>query len=248
MDVDSVMEWLRDHGTPATLKGMSRYGLPSENALGVAVKDIQSLGKLIGRDHDLALALWNNGCYEARMLTSFIGDPERLTATQMDRWCNDFDNWGICDTLCFHLFDRSPHAWTKVSQWSEKHGEFQKRAAYALLACLAGHDKDATDRQFLEALKLVEGAATDGRNFVKKALVWALRRIAGRNPVLYAATVTLSKRLTDSADTSARWTGKTALREILKSKPRPSKPHPSKPRPSEPRPERSAGPRRKRTP
>jgi 3-methyladenine DNA glycosylase AlkD len=148
------------------------------------------------------------------MLTSFVDEPARVTPEQMDRWCRDFDNWGICDTLCFHLFDRTPHAWAKVAQWSGESDEFVKRAAFALLASLAGHDKRANDEPFLDSLLLIERAATDERNFVKKGVSWALRRIGRRNAALNAAAVTVARRLADSPQAAARWVGKDAFREL----------------------------------
>jgi len=132
----------------------------------------------------------------------------------MDRWCHDFDNWGICDTVCFHLFDRTPHAWGKVAQWSDQPGEFVKRAAFALLASLAGHDKSAGDEAFLATLPLIERAATDERNFVKKGVSWALRRIGRRNAALNAASVIVAGRLAESPLAAASWVGKDALRDI----------------------------------
>jgi 3-methyladenine DNA glycosylase AlkD len=134
----------------------------------------------------------------------------------MDRWCRDFDNWGVVDTLCFKLFDRTPHAWTKVTQWAAKRGEFQKRAAFALLASLAGHDKSSGDAPFLDGLRLIEAAADDDRNFVKKGVNWALRRIGTRNPVLRAAAIETATRLASSPQPSARWNGKDALRDLQK--------------------------------
>jgi 3-methyladenine DNA glycosylase AlkD len=193
---------------------MARYGLPADNALGVSVADIRVLAKRLGRNHELAAALWDTGCYEARMLTAFIDEPARVTPAQMDRWCRDFDNWGICDTLCFHLFDRTPHAWAKVAQWSGKRDEFVKRAAFALLASLAGHDKSATDEQFVRCLPLVEGAAADERNFVKKGVSWALRGIGRRSPGLNAAALKVAQRLAASSAAAPRWVGKDALRDI----------------------------------
>jgi 3-methyladenine DNA glycosylase AlkD len=124
---------------------------------------------------------WATGFYEARMMAAFVDEPLRVTAAQMDRWCSDFDNWGIVDTVCFKLFDQTPHAWKKVLQWSTRRDEFQKRAAFALLACLGVHDKEATNEQFLACLPLIEEASTDGRNFVKKGVSWALRVIGRRN-------------------------------------------------------------------
>lgn len=193
---------------------MARYGLPSDNALGVSVADIRLLAKRVGRNHDLALALWETGIYEARMLTSFVDEPSRVTPAQMDRWCRDFDNWGICDTLCFHLFDKTPHAWKKITKWSDARAEFVKRASFALLASVALHDKTAPDKPFLDSFKLIERAATDDRNFVKKAVSWALRGIGKRNSKLNAAAVTLASRLAGSTDATARWVGKDALRDL----------------------------------
>ena len=164
----------------------------------------------------LAAALWETGWYEARLLTSFVDEPARVTPEQMDRWCRDFDNWGICDTLCFHLFDRTPHAWPKVAQWSGASEEFVKRAAFALLASLAGHDKKAADEQFLETLPWIERAATDERNFVKKGVSWALRMTGRRNPSLNAAAVEVAQRLAASPEPAARWIGKDALKDFAR--------------------------------
>jgi 3-methyladenine DNA glycosylase AlkD len=132
----------------------------------------------------------------------------------MDRWCRDFDNWAVCDHACFHLFDKSPHAWSKVTSWSRRRGEFQKRAAYALLASLALHDKQASDARFHQTLELIERDATDDRNFVKKGISWALRLIGRRSQALNAASVALSRRLADASDPTARWLGKSALKEL----------------------------------
>jgi 3-methyladenine DNA glycosylase AlkD len=214
--VDEAVAMLRRKATRHTLEGMARYGLPSDHAMGVAVSDIQKVGKELGRDHDLALALWDTGWYEARMLVAFVGEPERLTMAQMDRWCRDFDNWGIVDTLCFNLFDRSPHAWSRVVKWRDRKDEFQKRAAFALLACLALHDKAAPDKGFLEGLRFIEEAAADERNFVKKGSSWALRLIGRRNPRLYAASLVLARRLAASSDAAERWLGRDALRDLTR--------------------------------
>jgi len=137
-------------------------------------------------------------------MAALIDEPTSVTPTQMDRWCTDFDNWGICDTVCFVLFDRTPHAWSKVAEWAESDEEFVKRAAFALLASLAGHDKKAVDQQFLDAFPLIERAAPDGRNFVKKGVSWALRRIGHRNPALRKAAMKLAQRLAASKDPAAR--------------------------------------------
>ena len=193
---------------------MARYGIPSDNASGVSVVDIRLLAKRLGRDHELALALWDTGSYEARMLTPFIDEPARVTPAQMERWCRDFDSWAIGDALCFHLFDKTPHAWPKIAKWSGRREEFVKRAAFALLASLALHDKAAADAPFIKSFALIERAATDDRNFVKKAVSWALRGIGKRNPALNAAAIKLARRLAESPHSPARWIGKDALRDL----------------------------------
>jgi 3-methyladenine DNA glycosylase AlkD len=180
----------------------------------VPVGAIQKLGKRLGRNHDLAEALWQAGWYEARMLATFIDEPAHVTPAQMDRWCRDFDSWAICDTACFHLFDRTPHAFRKITQWAKRREEFVKRAAFALLASLALHDKKTADEPFAKSLPLIERAATDERNFVKKGVSWALRGIGRRSLALNEAAVTLAKRLTAADNAAARWIGKDALREL----------------------------------
>lgn len=213
-EVQSALKWLKSHSTRATLDGMARYAIPSDKAFGVAMRDMKVLGKKLGRNHELAAALWDTGVYEARMVCSFVDDPALVTPAQMDRWCRDFDNWAICDTICFHLFDRTPHAWAKATQWSRKRNEFEKRTAFALLWSLSVHDKRATDEQFVQGLALIERAAGDERHFVKKAVNMALRAIGKRNRTLNAAAVAVARRLADSQEAAARWVGRDALREL----------------------------------
>ncbi|MGH9723134.1 MAG: DNA alkylation repair protein [Bryobacteraceae bacterium] len=213
-EVQAALSWLEQHSTTRDRENLTRFGITANKAFGVSMANIQVLAKRLGRNHELAAALWETGWYEARMLTSFVDEPARVTSAQMNRWCRDFDNWGICDTLCFNLFDRTPHAWAKVAEWSDKRDEFVKRAAFALLASLAGHDKSAGDEAFVESLALVERAAGDERNFVKKSVSWALRRIGRRNAALNAAAVAVARRLADSPQAASRWVGKDALREL----------------------------------
>jgi len=212
--VESVLRSLKGRATKATRDGMARYAIPSDHAYGVAMKDIKALGKSLGTNHPLAVALWATGVYEARMLTSFVADPDQLTAAQMDRWCRDFDNWAFCDAMSFNLFDRSPLAWTKVSEWSSKRGEFVKRTAFALLWSLTVHDKTAPDARFIDGLALIERESGDERNFVKKAVNMALRAIGKRNRALNAAAIEVAQRLAASDDPTAKWIGKDALREL----------------------------------
>ncbi|HXD32885.1 MAG TPA: DNA alkylation repair protein [Pyrinomonadaceae bacterium] len=212
--VDSVIASLKRLSSKKTRDGMARYGLPSDKAFGVGVGQMQQLAKRLGPNHELAEALWKTGWYEARMMAAFLGEPERVTPGQMDRWCRDFDNWGIVDTVCFKLWDKSPHAFHKVEQWATRKDEFQKRAAFALLASLCAHDKQATDEQFRKCLTLIEKAADDDRNFVKKGVSWALRVIGRRSPELNKAAIELGQRLMNSSAPSAKWLGKEALKEL----------------------------------
>jgi 3-methyladenine DNA glycosylase AlkD len=213
--VTDALAWLERRGSKRVRDDMRfRYGITAPKAYGVPVGTIQQLGKQLGRDHDLALALWGTGWYEARMLCAFMDQPERVTPAQMDRWARDFDNWGICDTVCFHLFDRTPHAWKKVGPWSRRREEFVKRAGFALLAGLALHDKKADDEAFLAGLALIEPAAEDGRNFVKKGVSWALRVIGRRNRALNVACLETARRLAGSDQPAAQWIGRLAVKEL----------------------------------
>lgn len=207
---------LRRLGSAKGRAGMARYALPSENAFGVSVGAIQRLAKTLGRDHDLAAALWASGWFEARMLAAFVDEPGRVTPAQMDRWRKDFDSWGICDTVCFHLFDRTPHAFGKIADWSRLKGEFDRRAAFALLACVALHDRMTPDAAFARCLPLIERAAEDDRNFVWKGVSWALRLVGRRSAKLHAESVALARRLAASPTPSARWIGREAVRDLTK--------------------------------
>jgi len=215
-DVKDVLASLKRKGSRRNREGMARYGIVAPKAFGVSVSSIRQIGKDVGRDHDLALALWKTGWYEARMLTSFVDEPAKVTPAQMDRWAKDFDNWAICDTLCFHLWDRTPHAWKKINEWSRRDEEFVKRAAFALLASVAGHDQQTGDAPFKRSLVLIARAATDNRNFVKKGVSWALRGIGHRNKALNRAAIGLSRRLAASSNPAARWVGKDALRDLTR--------------------------------
>jgi len=216
MTVPQIIAWLERKGSRKNRGGMARYAIVADKVFGVSVADIRTLAKSIGRDHALALALWKTGWYEARMLTAFVDEPDRVTPAQMDRWAGDFDNWAICDTLCFHLFDRTPHAWQKIRAWSTRKEEFVKRAAFALMAGVALHVKQSPDRPFLRGLALIERAAGDERNFVRKGVSWALRSVGSRSAALHQPSVALAKRLAASSDAAARWIGRDALRDLTR--------------------------------
>ena len=218
MDRDEVLAWLARKGTRRTVDGMARYGIVAKQAFGVPVGTLRTLAKRIGKNQALSLELWETGCYEARLLAAFVGDPEKVTRRQMNAWAADFENWADCDTACFCLFDRSPLAFDKAREWTASPREFVRRGGFVLMACLAAHDKKAPDSSFRPFLPLIEKGARDDRNFVKKGVSWALRGIGRRSPPLYAAAVAVAKRLASSEEAAPRWVGKDALRDLAKPK------------------------------
>jgi 3-methyladenine DNA glycosylase AlkD len=205
---------LESKSTQRDRENLARFVISTSKFFGVSMPNMKVLAKNLGRDHELAAALWDTGWYETRMLASLVDEPARVTAAHLDRWCRDFDNWAICDTACFALFDRTPHAWRKVAQWSRRCDGFGKRAAFALVWGLTVHDRRADDEPFLQALLLVERAASDDRNFVKKAVNMSLRSIGERSPALHAAAVVVARHLATSPEFAARWVGEAALREL----------------------------------
>jgi 3-methyladenine DNA glycosylase AlkD len=213
-DVQAAVVALERMSTKRDRDNLVRFGITATRPFGVSMANLKLLAKRLGRNHALAAGLWDTGRYEARMLATLVDDPALVTPAQMERWCRDFDNWGICDTACFVLFDRTPHAWAKVSEWSTRREEFVKRGAFALLACLALHDKHTEDEPFLEGLRLIEQGATDDRNFVKKGVSWAIRLVGRRNAALNAASVAVARRLAQSENAAARWVGKGAVKEL----------------------------------
>lgn len=218
-DVAAVLAELETLGGDKFREQMSRqFGIvTADRVLGVPMAAIQNVARPWRKRHDLAEALWTTGVYEARMVACMVDDIALVTPGQMDRWRGDFDNWAVCDTVCFKLWDRSPHAFDKIRQWAELNDEFGKRAAFALLASLALHIKTSPDEPFLEGLTLIEAAATDDRNFVRKGVNWALRGIGGKkSPVLRMAARQTAARLAASTDRTARWNGKDALRAFAR--------------------------------
>jgi 3-methyladenine DNA glycosylase AlkD len=191
-----------------------RFGIHTDKAWGVRMVDLQKVSKAIGTDHQLAQQLWKSGWYEAKALATLVADPKQVTPTQMDAWCADFQNWADCDTACFLLFDKTPHAFNKVKQWAKRKPEFEKRAAFALLASCALHDKKGPDKPYLELLPLCEKAANDERNFVKKAVSWALRSMGSRSVECREAALEVAERLAVSAVKTERWVGKDVLRDL----------------------------------
>ncbi|MEQ1618997.1 MAG: DNA alkylation repair protein [Terricaulis sp.] len=215
--VAAILRDLERNGSKQYFADMSaRYGIVTKaKAFGVPVVTLRGMAKAIGRDHDLADALWRTGVHDARMLATMIGDPALVTPALMDRWAKDFDNWGIVDTACFTLFDHSPHAFKQIEKWAKAKGEFVKRAAFALIASAALHRKELGDEPFLKCLPLIEAGAADGRNFVKKGVSWGLRAIGKRKSAkLKSAALAVARRLAASGDAPSRWVGKDALRDL----------------------------------
>ena len=214
MDVEETMAALHDLASEEDREGMARYGIPTGDALGVRVPDLRRLAKDIGRDHGLALGLWDTGVHEARLLATMVAVPGEVGEDLMESWVADFDSWDLCDQACSNLFDRTPWAYGKAVEWAGRESEFQKRAGFAMMAVLAVHDKKAEDDAFTVFLPLIEREAGDNRNFVKKAVNWALRQIGKRNLALNGLAIETAGRIQEQGSPSARWIAIDALREL----------------------------------
>jgi 3-methyladenine DNA glycosylase AlkD len=212
--VEEILDKLKEKAKPDQLEGMTRYGMSVEKRLGVAVPEMRKIAKAVGKDHGLAADLWKIGIPEAMILASMMDTPESVTKEQMEDWVKDFNSWDVCDQVCMNLFDKTPLAWEKVVDWSKREQEFVKRAAFALIACLAWHNKEASDEKFISLLPVIKEEATDERNFVKKAVNWALRNIGKRNPNLNQAAIEAAKEIKQIDSSSARWIATNAIREL----------------------------------
>jgi 3-methyladenine DNA glycosylase AlkD len=180
----------------------------------LSVPQLRAIARRVGRDQTLAEQLWETGIPDARVLAGLVGDPRVITRSTMDRWARDFNSWDVCDGCCGSLFDRTPYAWQKIHKWAKDKREFVRRAAFTTLASIAVHDKTADDRLFLDALDLVEQYAFDDRNFVRKAVNWALRNIGKRNSRLLPAAISCAERIRQQDTKAARWIAADALREL----------------------------------
>ena len=214
MTASQVLAELRRLGSPANVEGMARFGIAPVHAYGVSAPQLSELHRQIGQNSGLALQLWRSGVHDARILAAYVMDPSALTRSEMEHWARDFDSWAVCDNACMHLFRKTSFAWAKAIQWSARRKEYVKRAGFALMATLAVHDKNADDQAFLGLLPIIEREAWDERNFVKKAVNWALRQIGKRNEPLRQAAMECAARLKASESRSARWIGSDALREL----------------------------------
>lgn len=215
MDKNKIISKLKLHANPKNVAGMARFGISSPNTLGVNIPVLRKMAKEIGKNHKLAQELWKSGIHEGRLLAGFIDDFELVTEKQMESWVSDFDSWDVCDQVCLSLFDKTPFAYKKAVEWSKRKEEFVKRAGFVMMAVLAVHDKKADNKIFIKKFfPLIKKESTDERNFVKKAVNWALRQIGKRNKILQKGAIQLAKEIQQIDSKSAKWIAKDALREL----------------------------------
>jgi len=214
MQYDEILRRLQSLADPKAVEGMARFGINPKNTYGVSIPNLRAIAKEAGRNHLLAEQLWSSGIHEARILAGMVENPEKVTERQMDSWIKDFDSWDVCDQVCSNLFDKTPFAHQKALEWSKRSEEFVKRAGFVLMATLAVHDKKAKDEEFLKFLPLIKRESTDDRNYVKKAVNWALRQIGKRNIKLNEAAVETAKDIQGLDSKGARWIASDALREL----------------------------------
>jgi 3-methyladenine DNA glycosylase AlkD len=215
---ESILEHLKSLANPENVAGMARFGISPENTYGISIPALRKIAKQVGKDHELAQRRWDSGIHEARILACFIDEPAKVTGAQMDRWAADFDSWDVCDQCCGNLFDRTPFAYQKALEWSDHEREFVKRAAFALMAYLAVHDKQAPDSQFEAFLPVISRESRDERNYVKKALNWALRQIGKRSLYLNERAIEIAEEIKRIDSKATRWIASDALRELSSGK------------------------------
>jgi 3-methyladenine DNA glycosylase AlkD len=215
MTSEQIIADLKLHANTQAIEGMARFGIRPAQALGVSIPTLRKMAKAIGRNHALALALWDSGIHEARILASMIDEPRLVSAQQMEEWVNDFDAWDVCDQVCGNLYDKTPYAYQKAVQWCQQEKEFVRRAGFVMMAELAVHDKQAPDEVFMQFFPLIKHYADDERNFVKKAVNWALRQIGKRNGHLRTLALQSASDIQRMDSNTARWVAKDALKELL---------------------------------
>lgn len=214
MNADEIIEKLKSAGNPKDLAGMKRFGINTNNALCVSMPNIRKIAKSAGKSHLVAHELWNSGIHEAKTLASMVDEPALVTEKQMEEWVRDFDSWDVCDQVCSNLFDKTEFAYKKSEEWSARDEEFVKRAGFAMMACLAVHDKKAEDAKFMKLFPVIKRESTDERNFVKKAVNWALRQIGKRNMKLNKEAVKLAEEIKNIDSKTAKWIASDAIREL----------------------------------
>jgi len=214
MKFEEVIRNLKRMRDPRAIEGMARYGIVGEGRLGISIPTLRTTAREIGKDHGLALKLWRSGIPDARILAALVDEPSRVTERQMERWVKDFDSWDICDQVCSNLFDRTPFARSKAAEWSRREEEFAKRAGFVLMAAMAVHDKEAGDSVFKRFFPMIKRESTDERNYVRKAVNWALRQIGKRNITLNREAVRLAREIKRIDSRAACWIASDALREL----------------------------------
>jgi len=220
MDYDEIIARLKAMENPANVAGMSRFGINSKNTLGISVVTLRKIAREVGKDHVIATKLWSSEIHEARILACFVAEPHKVTPALMNRWVKDFDSWDVCDQCCMNLFDKTPYAYEKVKEWSVRKEEFVRRAAFALMAGLAVHDKKASNQNFQRFFPIIKASSTDSRNYVKKAVNWALRQIGKRNAFLHREAMRAAAEIAKMDSSSARWIAADAIRELKSKTPR----------------------------
>jgi len=218
MNYEDVMKKLNLMKNPKNVEGMAKYGIKPENNLGISVTTIRNFAKVIGKNHELALKLWDSEIRDARMVAACIDDPKQVTKDQMEKWLKDFNSWDLCDHTCGHLFDKTPYAYEKAREWTKRTEEFQKRAGFALIAWLSVHDKKKDDLIFEQFFPLIIKQSTDDRNYVKKAVNWALRNIGKKNHNLNKKAIEVAKIIQKIDSKSAKWIAADAIRELTSEK------------------------------
>jgi len=214
MQYNDVLRKLKSLSNPKNVEGMARFGINPKNTYGVSIPDIRKIAKEIDKNHYLAQQLWNSGIHEARILAGLIDDPKIINEEQMEDWVKDFDSWDVCDQVCMNLFDKTEFAYKKAFEWSKRKEEFVKRAGFVLMATLSVHDKKAHDKDFLKFLPIIKRESTDERNFVKKAVSWALRQIGKRNKELNKEAIKTARDIQRIDSKSAKWIASDAIREL----------------------------------
>ncbi len=214
MDSNEILRRLKSLGDPKAVEGMIRFGISPKNTYGISLPNIRMIAREVGREHELALELWSSGVHEARILASLIDDPKKVTGEQMESWVRDFDSWDVCDQCCSNLFDKTAYAFDKAAEWSARDEEFVKRAGFVLMATLAVHAKKAKDEEFTRFLPIIERESTDERNYVKKAVNWALRQIGKRNLALNSKAIETARQVRKTNSKIAKWIASDALREL----------------------------------
>lgn len=211
---DGVMKELKSLANPVNLEGMARFGIKGEKRLGISMPELRKLGKSIGENHEMALKLWATGIQDAKILAAIIDDPKKVTEEQAEIWVKEVDSWDVCDQLCMNLFERIPFAEKKIWEWSKREEEFVKRVAYAMIACIAWHDKEASDEDLIRFFPVIKNGSTDERNYVKKAVSWALRHIGKRSLNLNRQALKLAREIKEIDSKAARWIASDVIREI----------------------------------